>query len=302
MDSRRLRHFLAVYEHGSLGRAAEVLNLTQPALSKSLHQLEEELGVKLFERTPLGVVPTVYGKTLSHHAKVIQSEMHAAERELASLTGATKGEVVVGIGPSLATYLLPQAAARLHEERPGVQLTVIEGLADDHIPALRRGEIDLAIGNWPVVHDPGLASETLLTDEVVVVAGTDHPLAGRPVELAALLEYPWALPSRSQVWREQLDEVFVAAGLAPPLPVIVAANAASFLRALIQGRRYLTFLPRQLIGLEERTGQVAVLPVKEIQIRVDISITYRERIRITPACQALIAVLEGLCRDQPRPA
>jgi len=295
MDSRRLRHFLAVYEHGSLGRAAEVLNLTQPALSKSLHQLEDELGVKLFERTPLGVVPTVYGTTLSHHAKVIQAEMHSAERELASLTGATKGEVVVGIGPSIATSLMPAAAVRLHRERPGIQLTVIEGLADDHLPALRRGEIDLAVGNWPAVNDPNLATEVLLRDEVVVVGAAEHPLADRQVELAQLADLPWALPSRSQAWRERFDEAFVAVGLAPPMPRIVAANAASFLRALVQGGEYLTFLPRQLIAPEERTGMVTVLRAKELDVHVQINITYRQRIGLTPACQALIGIFEELC-------
>jgi DNA-binding transcriptional LysR family regulator len=295
MDSRRLRHFLTVYEHGSVGRAAEVLNLTQPALSKSLHQLEDELGVKLFDRTPLGVVPTVYGRTLSHHAKVIQSELHSAERELAHLTGARKGEVIVGIGPSIATRIMPEATMRLHAERPGIQLTVIEGLADDHIPALRRGEIDLAIGNWPLVSDPNLAAETLMSDDVVVVAGARHPLAGKTVQLAELLEYPWALPSRSQIWRAQLDELFVAKGLAPPPPRVVAANAAAFLRALVQHGDYLSFLPRQVVALEERAGAAVALRVPEIHIRCDINVTYRERGGVTPACQALIAILEDLC-------
>lgn len=295
MDSRRLRHFLAVFEHGSLGRAAEVLNLTQPALSKSVHQLEEELGVKLFDRTPFGVVPTVYGKTLSHHAKIIQSEMHHAEREIASLTGATKGEIVVGVGPGAAVGLMPAAALRLQQERPNVQITVIEGLADDHIPALRRGEIDLAVGNWPSVTDPNLTCEVLARDKVVVVAGSKHPLADMDVQIAQLLEYPWALPSRSQIWRECLDQHFTAKGLTPPVPRMIAANAAGFLRALILQSDYLTLLPRHLISFEERAGLVSLIDIEEIAIDVEISVTYRDRPSMSPACQLLVRALGEIC-------
>ena len=160
LDSRRLRHFLAVYDMKSIGQAAEKLYLTQPALSKSLRQLEDDLKVKLFDRTPLGVVATVFGDTLAQHARVIRSEMRHAETELSNLRGAVKGHVTVGVGPSLATSLMPLATGMLRKAKPGIRFTIIEGLVDTILPALRRGELDLAVGAWPRPADSDITAET----------------------------------------------------------------------------------------------------------------------------------------------
>ncbi len=102
MDSRRLQHFLAAFHHGSLGRAAAELHITQPGLSKSIHQLERELEVRLFDRTPMGLVPKIYGEALATHASSVQSELDSAPREIAMLRGAAKGVVKVGVTPSVA--------------------------------------------------------------------------------------------------------------------------------------------------------------------------------------------------------
>jgi DNA-binding transcriptional LysR family regulator len=213
LDSRRLRHFLAVYDMRTIGQAADKLCVTQPALSKSIRQLEEDLQAKLFDRTPLGVVPTVFGELLAQHAKIIRSEMRHAELEIAGLRGAVRGQVTIGVGPSIAANLMPIAARRLRLQRPGIRLTVTEGLVDTLIPALRRGELDLAVGSWPRVADADLTAEVLMQDHVCVVAGLTHPLAGKDrVELGDLLEYPWSLPPESQRWRQLLEETFLAQG------------------------------------------------------------------------------------------
>src|SRR3712207_6617489 len=125
MNSVRLQRFLAIYEHRSFGRAAAELHVTQPALTKSIQLLEEELNVKLFERTASGVVPTIYGEALSLHAKVIEAEMKNAAREIATLSGAIKGEVTVGVTPSVATDIIPRAFLKLQKERPGIKLTIL---------------------------------------------------------------------------------------------------------------------------------------------------------------------------------
>ncbi|MBV9004349.1 MAG: ATP-binding cassette domain-containing protein [Solirubrobacterales bacterium] len=111
MDSRRLEHFLAAFRHGSLGRAAAELHISQPGLSKSIRQLERELEVKLFERTPMGLQPTVFGEALATHASSVQSELDSASREIAMLRGAAKGVVRIGVTPSVAASLMPVFAA-----------------------------------------------------------------------------------------------------------------------------------------------------------------------------------------------
>jgi DNA-binding transcriptional LysR family regulator len=296
MDSRRLRHFLAVYEHGTLGRAAAAIHVTQPALSKSIRQLEQELNVKLFERTPSGVVATLHGHTLSLHAKMIEAEMHNAEREIASLSGATKGSVTVGVTPSIAADLLPTTFLRLRAERPGITLKMQEGLMEQHIPALRRGELDVVIGGWFRGMHPDLVTEIVRRDEVLVFAGAHHPLVGQaPLALATLLEFPWVLPPQTQFWLDSFEKAFVGKGLPPPLPEAVT-NSASFIKAMLQRYDCLSALPSQLLVAECRAGAIVPLRLTPLNIDIDITATYRKR-AIQPAVfNAFMQALKGVCQ------
>jgi DNA-binding transcriptional LysR family regulator len=291
LDSRRLKHFLAVYDLRSIGQASEKLFLTQPALSKSIRQLEEDLQVRLFDRTPLGVVPTVYGDALAQHARVIRSEMRHAETEISNLRGAVKGHVTVGCGPSVAASLMPLATERLRKAKPGIRFTIIEGLVDTILPALRRGEIDLAVGAWPRPADSDVTAETLLRDRVCVVAGPRHPLARKPaVELSELLEYPWVLPPETQRFRQLLEETFLAKGLPAPVPS-VTSNSANFIRTMLLDNQSLSFLPMQSLPSRIRAQTLVALPVAGLSREVEVTITFRQRAVIPPAVHALIGAL-----------
>lgn len=292
LESKRLRHFLAAYELGSIGQAADKLSLTQPALSKSLRQLEDELGIRLFDRTPLGVVPTVYGETLAMHAKAIDAGLRNAGAAIVRMRGAAKGSVRVGIGPSVATALMPLATISLHKMHPGIELNVTEGLVDELIPRLRRNELDLAVGAWPRVTDPALRVETLMADQIAVFAAANHPLAGETAELPDLLVHPWALPPENQRWRQEFDSLFTAQGLEPPRPT-ATSNSASYLKALIRHGGYLSFLPRQLIGDPGEAG-LAVVGVAGETMRPDITLTTRERALASPPVAELVQVLRAV--------
>ena len=300
LDSRRLKHFLAVYDLRSIGQAAEKLFLTQPALSKSIRQLEEDLEVKLFDRTPLGVVPTVYGDALAQHARVIRSEMRHAETEIANLRGAVKGHVTVGCGPSVAASLMPLATEKLRKAKPGIRFTIIEGLVDTILPALRRGEIDLAVGAWPRPADSDVTAETLVRDRVCVVAGPRHPLTRKKaVELSDLLEFPWVLPPESQRFRQLLEETFLAKGLSPPVPT-VTSNSATFIRTMLLDNVSLSFLPVQSLPLRNRSSTLVALPVSGLSREIEVTITFRERAVIPPAVHALIAALREVAQGEAR--
>jgi DNA-binding transcriptional LysR family regulator len=300
LDSRRLKHFLAVYDLRSIGQAAEKLFLTQPALSKSIRQLEEDLEVKLFDRTPLGVVPTVYGDALAQHARVIRSEMRHAETEIANLRGAVKGHVTVGCGPSVAASLMPLATEKLRKAKPGIRFTIIEGLVDTILPALRRGEIDLAVGAWPRPADSDVTAETLVRDRVCVVAGPRHVLTrNRTVELSDLLEFPWVLPPESQRFRQLLEETFLAKGLSPPTPS-VTSNSATFIRTMLLDNLSLSFLPMQSLPLKTRSSTLVALPVAGLSREIEVTITFRERAVIPPAVHALIAALREVAQGDAR--
>jgi len=296
LESRRIRHFLAVYELGSIGRACERLFLTQPALSKSIRQLEDELGVRLFDRTPMGVVPTVFGNALALHAKSIEAQIRNAEAQISSLKGSAQGHVTIGIGPSVARNIMPAATSTLRNLQPGIALTVIEGLVDDLLPRLRRRELDLIIGSWPRVADPMFTTEILLVDRLDVFARKEHPLSGKKaIRCEELLNYPWALPPASQKWRQSLDELFIAQGLTPPQAQVVS-NSSSYLEALIRSSDFLSFLPRQLLNLEA-DEDLTTLDVEMERLEPEISMSFRERALLDASICEVAQVLRSIGAD-----
>ncbi len=298
MDSRSLKRFLTVYKLGSIGNAAEALHLSQPALSKNIHQLEEKLGVKLFDRTPVGVIPTIYGDTLSLHAKVIEAEIRHAEREIATLTGATKGEVSIGATPSIAAHLMPRLALQFYQERPGIHLNIKEGLMEENIPALRRGELDLVIGGWVHGMHADLVTETVMRDQVQVFCGSDHPLSSDNVSLKSLQEYPWVMAPHTQFWLHSFERSFVTQGLSPPLAAIVA-NSPTFIHGMLLGNEFLTFLPRQLLLREIERGTIRALATDRLSAEIDVTVCYRERTVHPSAFNAVLSTLKTICNLPP---
>lgn len=297
LESRRLRHFLTIYEFGSIGQAAEKLLLTQPALSKSIRQLEDELGVRLFDRTAVGVEPTVFGNALAMHAKTIEQQVRQAEAAISSLRGKAKGAVSVGVGPSIVTGIMPAATMMLHRLQPEIELNVVQGLVDELIPALRRGELDVAVGAWPLVSDPAFATEVLLRDRIEVVAREGHPLSGGPARMIDLLAHPWALPPATQRWRQMLDEAFYAQGLAPPRPM-ATSNSAKYLAALMRRSDCLCFLPSQTVANE--VGLTAIRVEDLPAFEPEVSMTYRERSLNNPAKMEVIQVLRAVAGESGR--
>lgn len=291
LNSRRLEHFLAVYEHRSFGRAASVVHVSQPALSKSIQLLEEELGVQLFERATSGVLPTIYGEALAGHAKVIQAEMQNAAREIATLSGANSGEVLIGATPSVAADLLPRVFEALQKSRPGIRLRVIEGLMEDHIPALRRGELDVFVGGWASDAHPDLSTKLIMRDQIRIFAAADHPLAGKSaVALPDLLTHPWILPPPTQFWVDQVMQIFVSSGLTPPVPHAVA-NSAGFIKAVLLQQDFLSALPARLLCAEVAGDSVVAIDVKELSVSVNITATYRRQAIRLSAFEVFMKVL-----------
>lgn len=295
MNSVRLQRFLAVYEHRSFGRAAAELNLTQPALSKSIQLLEEKLGVKLFERTAFGVMPTVYGDALSLHAKAIDAEMRTAEREIKMLSGVVKGEVTVGVTPSVACDLIPRAFLKLRADRSAITLNVVEGLMEHHVPALRRGELDLIVGGWTRGSHPDLTVEGLVRDRVVVVAGKDHPLArGTRVTMAELVDLDWVMPPHSQFWVHAFENAFASVGLQAPEPAAIA-NSPGFLLAMLATGGYVTALPDALVARDTARGDIVELSVEGLNIGFDITATYRSQVVHLTAFNVFLRLLKEMC-------
>lgn len=147
-DLRQLRAFTTIAASGSLGRAADALHVTQPALSRILKRLEEQIGAPLFERHSKGVQLTAIGEALLPHATLLQHEAEHAREEIDALRGLAKGTIKVGAVGSIASLVLPVALGRVLDRWPNLRVVIVEGVWDRLVDALLTHEIDIARNNF----------------------------------------------------------------------------------------------------------------------------------------------------------
>lgn len=280
LNLRELHAFQAIAEHGSLGRAAEALSLTQPALTRILKRLESQLGVPLFERHPHGMALTAYGAALQPHAALMLQGAQQAVRAVGELQGLAGGTVRVGAVASAVEHLLPPAIDRLLAAHPGLQVQIVEGLSDELLLALARGDVDLALGFSAAAREEVvLVSESEWQEGCHVVCATGHPLlaGGGPLRLEDLAGARWVLPPRRLGPREEWQQLFWDHGLEAP-PVAVEARSINAIRALVAGCGFLSWMPRLLLDAHQHLAQpLAVLPVQEAQAVVRSFALYQRR-------------------------
>jgi len=195
MDFAQLKRFIAVVESGSLGKAADHLSLSQPGLSKSIHQLEAQLGEPLFYRDAKGVTSTEFGRAVYRRAKRVMAEWQQLENERAAISGGLTGHITVGVarGTGFLGRVIPAASAKLSQSRYSVALTVLSGVAGELVAALQLGELDFAIAPLDAIAGkPELVGETLFYDRCGLFVDADHPLArAGALSIEQLTEYSW---------------------------------------------------------------------------------------------------------------
>jgi len=235
--SRHLEHFLAVYEAGSLRRAAETSGVTQPALTKSLRVLEAAVGMSLFERHATGVVPTPAATILQRHAQQIVNSARYVNTELGWLRGGDMGALRVGCGIVWSVSRMPQLLAQLHVQFPRLEIVMHTGIAEQLVPRLLDGGLDVVFASITRLSLPaGYVTRRLPDFDMVVFARKDHPLARRrAVTLKQLAGYDFVgfLDDLDSQYRAEL--VFGVAGVPMPrmslrsssLDTLLATVAAS---------------------------------------------------------------------------
>jgi DNA-binding transcriptional LysR family regulator len=303
MEMQQLRHFQAVAEHGNMMRAAEMLHLTQPALSRSIRALEAQLDVRLFDRTPRGVSLTAFGAELLKHARVILNEQQRAVLSVNALRNGRKGHINVGVGHSFASTLLPLATQKLFARKSDVSMRVREGYYEELVTLLRGGELDLVLSLIPppIEKVDDLAVTLLIEMRSEIVCNSAHPLADKPaVSIAELSRSKWLLQDQSHAARTFLD-LFERGNLAPPA-LIIKTSSMSFLRGMLRVSDFLALVGDQLLADDIASGAVAVLKT-DIPRQVRQAGAVTRAYGTTPrAAYQLIETLEALCKSQGRPS
>jgi len=223
----RLRHLqvlLSLAQTGNLSQSAKALHSTQPALSKWLKELEEDIGLPLFERHARGLRPTPYGNMLIGHAQRIEGHLDSAREDMHALLDGGSGRVVIGTSGASATGVVPLAVMRLIEQLPQVQVRLVESAMDQLMPRLLQGELDIVVGR--TMHPPagagspgqdGWQAEMLYRDPINFVTGLKHPLAKhRVVGWDDLFAYPWIVWPKDTPIRSAVEMALAAAGRSLP--------------------------------------------------------------------------------------
>ncbi|WP_460420657.1 LysR family transcriptional regulator [Pseudomonas sp. ZL2] len=243
--------FDQVLRSGSLVGAAQALNLTQPAVTKIIHEMEAFLGAALLVRGNRGVRATELGGVVVRRAHAMLTELRSLTDEVNAYHSGTTGQVMVGSLTSSSALLLPHTLRLLKESAPGVLVTVRVGHMDQLFSSLLAGELDIVVGRIPDdwrwhEYEPRLKVDVLCEEGLCIVAGAEHPLhaSARPVSLAELHPFPWILPPRSGLLRRTVDRLFEELDLGPPANVIESIAALTNYE-LMQDQQTVGFFPLQ---------------------------------------------------------
>ncbi len=204
MEVHQLRYFCAVARHGTFTRASEVERVAQPSLSQQILKLEAELGARLFDRLPRSARLTVFGRTFLPKAERILRQMEEAKSELRDLSGEERGEVVIGIIPTIAAYLLPRLLKDFNRRHPQVSLKVVEEITPTLLHRLHEASVDLAIAALPVQGND-LECQELFKESFYAVLPDQHPLASSAsLNLLQLKGEPFLLLKEGHCFRESV--------------------------------------------------------------------------------------------------
>jgi DNA-binding transcriptional LysR family regulator len=302
LDGRlKLRHLVlvdALTAHGSVVAAAARLHSTQPALTRTLRELEDILGVSLYERGPRGVVPTIYGVAFTGHARAVLAQVNQAAEHLAELADAWRGIVTVGSHLAGSNLLLPAAVARFKTQRPGVTVAIREASPEALNTELEAGRLDLIVGRLTGVPDRGRTVRHVLYREPVrLVARRDHPAWDLPaLSLPGLIDFPWILPGPETALRGELEEVFLAHDLALPQNRIECTSILT-MRYLLARTDVIAALP-QLIAAGD--PQVALLPISLDPMSQLVGATLAADRPPNPSAEAFLEDLRSVAADLRR--
>jgi len=286
-----IEYLATVAAHRHVGRAAEALGLTQPALTRAIARLEALAGMPLFERHPKGVVLTPAGEAFLRRAERIRMEYDDALSEMHQMKTGELGILRVGLTPTLDTERLMGVVRRLLVERPAARIHLTERLMHYLVQMLLDGELDAIVVPSPQPLPPELEATPLYDDVLHVVADAGHPLQQRrSLEMADLVDQPWLLPPPDTRMRRELERVVQQAGL-PALNVRVEAAASG-----INTLRLVTGTPMLTLGSQWSMAAMAgiglrPLPIALPALRRRIGLLTRRHAFISPLAQRLREVL-----------
>jgi DNA-binding transcriptional LysR family regulator len=284
MKLSSIQAFVAVVKAGSIHAAARDLGVSQPALSKGLRALEEDLAAPLLTRSSHGVEPTDYGKAFYQRARIVIDELRKAQEDVVQLRGKLEGRLTVAIAPASTMLLAPMVFKDFRRECPDVELHIVEGIWPSVAEPLRDGTVDLALG--PVLEDvprAEMSAEVLFEVPMAVVVRTEHPLAGAR-SLKDLTEGKWLHQGAGASASVLIKRLYADLKLPVP-PVSVVSRSLTATLLMLQSMDLIAMLPRAMLESENLKGTLVALDLIEKFRPNELGLIYRADRPLTRVAQ-----------------
>jgi DNA-binding transcriptional LysR family regulator len=260
-----LRLFSAVVRTGSFSRAAELLHISQPAISKGVRDFELQVGCRLLDRTPKGVRPTREGLALARHAEALFALERAAEDELRSLRNLDSGSLRIGASTTIATYMIPEYLGIFHRAYPGIDLHLVSANTRDIADLMLAHEIEIALVEGPV-DDESLVSEAWRTDVMGLIAGPDHRFAAGagPIDFDLLEDEILIVREPGSGTREVVAQALATQRVEPRRTLEIGSTEA--IKQAVAAGVGVAIVSMATIIDQIKLGRFKVIPIKGVQI------------------------------------
>jgi LysR family pca operon transcriptional activator len=291
---RHLQTFVEVARQKSVGRAADVLSISQPAVTRTIRELEDYLGVALFERDGRGIAITRFGEMFLRHAGESIAAVRRGVDSVALARGSSGPPLRIGALPTASASLLPDAVAEFMEAGTGSLVTIVTGENRWLLDALRIGELDLVVGRLAAPElMTGLTFDPLYSEEVGFTVRSGHPLlARRNFSLSELVNYIVLMPTAGSVIRPFVDRLLLTNGIGK-LNNVIETVSDSFGRAFLQAHDAIWIISKGVVAREIEAGHMAFLDIDTSETRGAVGFTTRADAAVTPSMSVMIATIRA---------
>lgn len=292
----QLRNFLAVIRYGSIRTASQALFQTQPAITRSIQELERILGVTLIARGPQSMVLTEMGRLFEPKANMILNDLERAVQELDQMNELSQGSVIFGCSHLPAFSILPAIINRFQQDNPSLHMTIIEGQLSELITSLRRGRLDFFIG----MESPEISLSDFFVDfsiktEFCIIARKGHLLANSH-SLSQLQGAKWYFPNARTGYYKDLESFIFPNGKGAK-DIIIYGDSMSIGEELVLTEDYLFVGPKAMLEISYIKDSIARIPIQEALPDASYMMLYRQQQNVNPLIRKLMDKIHAACGE-----
>lgn len=295
MELTHLKDFYEVARCGTFSGAAVKLHISQPALSRKIASLEDELGITLFSRHSRGVFLTEAGQRLFNYTENILKLVNDAQKIFHDINNLEHGTLSIGASTTIGTYLLPFWLAEFIHQHPQIDLSVQVQNSNKIIAKVLTGDVDLAFVAGPLkIH--GLCIETILEDEIVLISSPHHPLANKkPLSISSLVNETFVLRENGSYTRQLAESILNNLGI-KPVKIIELGNSEAIKRMVMKSNT-LAFISRQTVSIELQNNLLCQVDSLSLHAKRPFHAIWHKGTRLTPASRAFLDVIRNTAAD-----